>query len=252
MLHVGPLPGAPGWDGSLTPLLDRVLQEASLYEKAGFDGLLLENMYDRPYLIGERVGPETVAAMAVLGREVRRSVSLPLGVQVLAAANRQALAVALAVDASFIRAEGFAYAHVADEGWIEGCAGELLRWRDQWKAGQIAVYADIKKKHSSHAVTADLTLAEVAEGCEFCRADGLIVTGASTGAAASPEDLAAVQARTALPVLIGSGVTAENWHHYRAAQGWIVGSSVKRDGYWDGPLDEAKLRDLVSVAGSRC
>ena len=130
MIHVGPLPGAPGWSGDLSSQLARVVEEARLYQQAGFHALLLENMYDRPYLIGDRVGPETVAAMAVLAHQVRRASPLPLGIQVLAAANRQALAVALACGAEFVRVEGFVFGHVADEGWIDGCAGQLLRSRD--------------------------------------------------------------------------------------------------------------------------
>lgn len=247
MIHVGPLPGAPGWSGDLGAILDRAVEEALLYQQAGFEALLLENMYDRPYMIGERVGPETVAAMAVLGHEVRRAVQLPLGVQVLAAANQQALAVALACGASFIRVEGFAYAHVADEGWIEGCAGQLLRSREHWKAGHIRILADIKKKHSSHAVTADLSLEEVAHGCEFFLADGLIVTGAATGQPADPDEVRRVATCTSLPVFVGSGITPENILEYRSARGFIVGSSVKQGGGWDAPLDTkqiGRLRDI--------
>jgi hypothetical protein len=36
----------------------------------------------------------------------------------LAAANKAALAVAVAADLQFIRAEGFVFSHVADEGWL--------------------------------------------------------------------------------------------------------------------------------------
>ena len=119
--------------------------------------------------------------MAVVGREVRRAVPLPLGVQVLAAANREALAVALACGAAFVRVEGFVFAHVADEGLMEADAGALLRYRTAIGAEQIRVFADIKKKHSSHAITADVDVAETARAAEFALADGVIVTGAATG-----------------------------------------------------------------------
>ena len=244
MIHVGPLPGAPGWSGDLGAILDRAVEEAILYQQAGFHGLLLENMYDRPYMIGDRVGPETVAAMAVLGHEVRRAVQLPLGIQVLAAANQQALAVALACQASFIRVEGFAYAHVADEGWIEGCAGQLVRSRDLWKASHVKILTDIKKKHSSHAITADLSLEEVAHGCEFCLADGLIVTGSATGQPADAQEVKRVASSTSLPVLVGSGITPENLGDFGAAQGFIVGSSVKQGGHWDAALDTKQIGRL--------
>ena len=48
------------------------------------DCMLIENMHDRPYL-NRRVGPEVVAAMTAVGREVKRAFpDTPFGVQVLA------------------------------------------------------------------------------------------------------------------------------------------------------------------------
>lgn len=61
--------------------------------------------------------------------------------------NKEALAVALSSGGQFIRAEGFVFAHVADEGWMDGCAGELLRYRRAVGAGDILVFTDVKKKH---------------------------------------------------------------------------------------------------------
>ena len=47
--------------------------------------------------------------------------------QILASNNKQAIAVALASGLQFVRVEGFVYGHVADEGYTDACAGELLR-----------------------------------------------------------------------------------------------------------------------------
>src|SRR5260370_38248365 len=118
---------------------------------------MIENTHDRPYL-NAGVGPEIAAAMAVIGAEIRRATELPLGVQVLAGANQSAMAVALACGASFVRVEGFVFAHVADEGIIESTAGTLLRYRRAIGADRIRVFADVKKKHSAHALTADVNL----------------------------------------------------------------------------------------------
>ena len=105
----------------------RAVQEAKLYREAGVDGLMIENMHDTPYLRG-RVGPEIVAAITLIARAVKEAARLPCGVQILAAANQEAVAVAHAAGLDFIRAEGFAFAHVADEGIIESSAAELLRY----------------------------------------------------------------------------------------------------------------------------
>jgi membrane complex biogenesis BtpA family protein len=239
MLHVGPLPGSPlhretGLD--IDEQVATAVKQAEVYRAAGFHGLLLENMFDRPYLKG-RVGPETVAAMTAIGREVRRAVPLPLGVQVLAAANEEALAVALACGAAFVRVEGFVFAHVADEGLLEAVAGPLLRYRTAIAAEHIRVFADIKKKHASHAITADLSVAETARAAEFALADGVIVTGSATGHPADPAEVEAVAAAVGIPTLVGSGVRPDNIALYAAADGLIVGSGVKQRGDWRLPLD---------------
>src|SRR5205085_2099538 len=140
----------------------------------------------------------------------RRAVSLPLGIQVLAGANATALAVAHACGASFVRVEGFVFAHVGDEGLIESSAGALLRYRRAISAGTVRVFADIKKKHSAHAITADVDIVETAKAAEFFQADGVIVSGVATGQPADASEVRAVSDAVAIPTLIGSGITPEN------------------------------------------
>ncbi len=250
MLHLPPLPGSPTCSAASglpsDELIARVIREAEAYRAAGFTALLIENMHDRPYLKGH-VGPETVAMMAVVGREVRRAVSLPLGVQVLAAANREAVAIALACDAEFVRVEGYVFAHVADEGLVESDAGTLLRYRRAINADRIRIFADIKKKHSSHALTADVDVAETARAAEFALADGVIVTGSATGRQASPEDVRAAADAVAIPVLVGSGITPDNINRYPAARGFIVGSAVKQGGDWRQPLDPERTEAIAAA-----
>lgn len=246
MLHVGALPGTPSSSHSVETLIERAVAEARVYRDAGFTALAIENMHDRPYLKGG-VGPEITAAMTVLAREVKRETGLVLGIQVLAAANREALAVAHAAGADFVRVEGFAYAHVADEGVIESCAGELLRYRRAIGAERVLIFADIKKKHSAHAITADVSIVDTARAAEFFLADGVIVTGATTGVPASPDEVRDVVEATAVPVLVGSGVTPSNLAHFSTAHGFIVGSSVKQGGVWSNPLDRDNVRALVAA-----
>jgi membrane complex biogenesis BtpA family protein len=246
MLHLRALPGAPRYAQSLDEIAATAVEEARLYREHGFDALMIENMHDLPYMRGA-VPPETVAAMTAIGREVRREVPLPLGVQVLAGANREALAVAHACGASFIRAEAFVFAHVADEGWMDACAGDLLRARRAMGAEGVAIFADIKKKHSAHAVTADVSLADTAKAAVFNLADGVIVTGSSTGEEAEPSDVTAVVKAVRAPVLVGSGLTPANVARYGAAHGFIVGSSVKTDGLWSNALDSARVRAMAEA-----
>lgn len=246
MLHLGALSGTPGACHSIEALIEQALAEARIYRDAGFTALGIENMHDRPYLKGG-VGPEITAAMTVIAREVKRQTDLPLGIQVLAAANREALAVAQASGADFVRVEGFVYAHVADEGVIESCAGELLRYRRAIGAERVLVFADIKKKHSAHAITADVSIVETAKAAEFFLADGVVVSGAATGEPASPEEVRDVAQASRVPVLVGSGLTPANLPQFSRAHGFIVGSSVKEGGVWHNRLDPDAVRAVAAA-----
>jgi uncharacterized protein len=255
MVHAGALPGSPAHDRPIEALAEEAAREAALLEGAGFHGLILENMHDRPYVKGSAVGPQTVAAMTAIGLAVRGASSLPLGIQVLAGANREALAVALAVGAAFVRVEGFVFGHVADEGWIDACAGDLMRYRRAIGAERVRIFADVKKKHASHAATADVGLIETARAAQFFLADGVIVTGGETGLPADHDEVAAVSAAVTIPTLVGSGVTPENAARFAAADALIVGSSIKHEGVWSHAIDPARARAMADafarMAGAR-
>jgi hypothetical protein len=246
MVHVGALPGTPSAHHSVERLLQLAVSEAKIYRDAGFTAVAIENMHDRPYVKGN-VGHEITAAMAVIGREIKRETGFPLGVQVLAAANIQAIAVAHACGAEFVRVEGFVFAHVADEGIIQSSSGDLLRYRRAIGAERVRVFADIKKKHSAHAMTADITLAETARAAEFFMADGVVVTGSSTGVPADAGDVSAAAEACRLPVLVASGITPGNFASYAQADGYIVGSSVKQGGVWSNPLDPEAVRAVATA-----
>ncbi|HEY8903026.1 MAG TPA: BtpA/SgcQ family protein [Chthoniobacterales bacterium] len=245
MVHTQALPGSPHHSLSTAGIIDGACREARLLAEAGVDALLIENMHDRPYLRGV-AGPQVVSMMTAIACAIRREIDLPCGVQVLAGANEEAIAVALAAGLDFIRAEGFVFAHVADEGVIESCAGRLLRVRRSWGAEGVRIFCDIKKKHSSHAITADISLAETAKAAEFFCADGVIITGTATGEPVDAADLAAADNATTLPVLVGSGATLETidalFEHSNAV---IVGSYFKQGGRWDAAVDPARVKSFV-------
>ncbi len=246
MVHLLPLPGSPGWGGDIAAINDAAERDAAALLEGGCDALIVENMHDLPYLRGG-VPPETTAAMAVATARVT-ALGAPTGVQVLAAANLEALGVAVATGARFVRAEAFAYAHVADEGWIDASAGPLLRARRALGA-EVAVWADVKKKHAAHAVTTDLSLADLARGSAFCGADALVVTGGETGRPAALGDVDAARA-AALPVAVGSGITAANAEAFAArADALIVGTALKVDGDWRNPVDVARVRAIAAAMG---
>lgn len=245
-VHVAALPGTPRASLALERIVEMAVADARAYADAGLDAVIVENMHDRPYL-PRTAGPEIVAAMTMVTAAVRAAIRVPVGVQILAGADQQAIAVAHAAGASFVRVECFAFAHVGDEGIHQSNAAELLRYRKAIGADGVRVIADVKKKHSAHALTADVDVATAAHAAEFFLADGVIVTGVASGLPATPEDVASVASAVHVPVLVGSGITAANLAQYAAADGFIVGTSLKRDGDWTQPVDPARARALMTA-----
>lgn len=245
VIHVGALPGTPRSSEGVSELVRSATVEAKIYRECGVDGIIIENMHDVPYLKGE-VGPEIVAAMSVIGAEVKNECQLPVGIQILAGANIEAMAVAHAAGLDFIRAEGFAYAHVADEGIIEASAAKLLRYRKMIGAERVQVWTDVKKKHSAHAITADVSLGETAETVEFMGADCVIVTGSVTGEPPKVADVQEAQSHCHLPVFLGSGISENNIDQfYSEADGFIIGSAFKISGVWSNTIDPARVNQFV-------
>lgn len=246
MIHVGALPGTPAHRQSLDELVAEACAEARLYRDAGINCLMLENMHDVPYLRGG-VGPEIVAAMTVLARAVRQEVALPIGLQILAAADLEAMAVAHAAGLDFIRTECFCFAHVADEGLMQSNAAKLLRYRRMIGATGVQVWADIKKKHASHSLTVDLTIGDIAEAAEFMGAETIIVTGTSTGRAPQAWEVAEARDHCQLPVFVGSGVSlATAAELFPVADGVIVGSHFKRGGHWANEIDPERVQAFMA------
>lgn len=249
MVHVSALPGTPRGTEPVNVIAGKAVEEAWMLAEAGFDAIILENMHDAPYLKRE-VGPEVVAAMTVVADAVREAVDLPIGIQVLAGANRAAVSIAHSTGCQFVRAEGFVFASVADEGiFAEADAGPLLRYRRSIGAEKVRIIADIKKKHSAHAITADVDLAETARGAEFFGADGVVVTGTATGRPTSMDDIRAVRTATKLPLAVGSGATPDTLRElFQYADAVIVGSWYKVRGEWKNPPDPGRVRELVASA----
>lgn len=250
VVHLRALPGAPDYEGEdIEALIKFAVAEAERYKAGGVDGLIVENHGDIPFAKPDKIGPETAACMAVITRAVREATDLTIGVNVLANAAIPALAVAKAAGAKFIRVNQWANAYVANEGFIEGPAGEAMRYRAWLHARMVRVFADIHVKHGAHAITADRSIPEMARDAEFFDADVAIATGQRTGDAASLEEIRTIASGTALPVMVGSGVTPNNVGDIlEIADGVIVASWLKRDGVWWNPVDPDRLATFMREA----
>jgi membrane complex biogenesis BtpA family protein len=250
VLHLPPLPGSPGFAGNPAAVKARAVREAGLLAEAGYDGLIVENYGDIPFL-GNQVGPETVAAMALVTDAVRSSVDLPVGVNVLRNDYVSAFGIAAACGCEFIRLNVLVGAFVTPEGVIEGRPGEVLRVRRQ-VSPEVLLFADVSVKHA-RSIAGTTIDEEALDAVERGRADCLVVTGSRTGEPVSMEEVRVVKTRLAqagitVPVLAGSGVSDSNARDVlEACDGVIVGSYIRKEGKAGNEIELSRARRLTDI-----
>ena len=118
-------------------------------------------------------------------------------------------------------------------------------------ATNVQVWTDVKKKHSAHAITADVSLGSTAETVEFMGADCVIVTGNVTGEPPIPADVREAKSHCRLPVILGSGISKDNVaEFYPEADGFIVGSAFKVDGHWSNTIDPSRVSRFIDLVAT--
>ena len=247
VLHAPALPGAPANTLNFQEIRAFVARDAEAYASGGIDALILENFGDVPFY-PSRVPPETVAFLTALACDVRARFPQPLGVNVLRNDGESALAVAAASGAAFIRVNVYTGARVADQGLLQGRAHAIQRFKRNL-GSSVLVFADVAVKHSAPLGERALE-DEVEDTVARALADAVIVTGEATGKPASPDALRTARAAAqGVPVLVGSGVTDATVNAtIQAADGVIVGSSLKRDGHVSNPVDAERVRRFMQIA----
>jgi membrane complex biogenesis BtpA family protein len=243
MVHLWPLPGAPGYAGyGMDAILDHAQSDAEMLLEGGVDGLIVENMWDLPYYVGTDVQLESVAAQAVVARKIVEMVDVPVGVNVIHNGWQAELSIAVAAGLDFIRVCILTGARLWDTGDLDqGAAANLLRRRKELGMERVKLFADVDKKHS--VPFPGLDLETHIEWTEFYRADALIVSGRMTGDAPPLDKVRRAKELATRPILMGSGTRAENIADFlQYADGAIVGSSLKVDGVPENPVDVERVR----------
>ena len=250
MVHLLPLPGSPACRNSLEGITTAALRDAQSLVEGGMDGIMIENFGDTPFY-PDQVPPVTVACMTAVAHDVRLRFDVPLGVNVLRNDALAALSVATAVGANFIRVNVLCGARLTDQGIINGPAHHLLRERARLSADDVQIWADVQVKHSAPIAVQPLA-DEVGDIIMRGQADGVIVSGSATGQEASPVEASEVKGLAGdVPVLVGSGVSAENVGDWLpVADGFIVGTALKIAQRVDQPVDEEAVKRFVEAMRS--
>jgi len=160
------------------------------------------------------------------------------------------LAIVVATGAQFIRINIHTGAAVTDQGLIQGKAHNTLRLRNNLKANDILIFADVAVKHASPLGKRDIEL-ETRDLTERGLADAIIVTGKLTGSVTNIDELKKVKQNTHLPVLVGSGTTPDNIERiHPVADGFIVGSYFKKNGKASNFIEEKRVKEFIKAFSS--
>lgn len=246
VVHLLPLPTSPRWGGNLHSVIERAEQEATALATGGVHGIILENFFDAPFTKGA-VNAATISAMTLVVNRIQHLVTLPLGINLLRNDALGAMAIAHCTGAAFIRVNVLTGAMATDQGIIEGCAHELLRYRREL-GSDIKILADVLVKHAHPLSTPNLSLA-VKDTIERGLADAVVLSGWATGSPPSLEDLELAKlAAQSTPVLVGSGANLDNIAQLRqVADGVIVSSSLKRHGNIHKPIDPVRVGQFMEA-----
>ncbi len=245
MIHLLPLVGYPKHPG-MAKVLARAIKDLHALEHARFDAAIVENEFDHPHQM--KVGPEIVAAMTMIVKEIVKKAHMPIGVEVLLNDPKASLAIARVAHAAFIRTDYFVDRMARPEygGEMAIDPAGLMVYRRKIRARDVLVLTDLQVKYAT-LLEKGKTIAVSAKQAIAAQSDGLIITGNVSGEAPKTEDLLEAKkiALGKVPVLIGSGFSRGNAVRLlRYADGAIVGTAIKTKGF----VDRQKARVLVRIA----
>jgi len=244
VVHLKPLPGSPFFSGSLEEVYEAALRDAKALYEGGVDGLIVENFNDYPFL-KSRVGPEVIATMSAIVRDIVKEVRLPVGVNVLRNDGIAAIAIAYATGASYVRINAYTDVLVTEQGIVEPCAAEALRYR-KYLSCEVKVLADILCKHAYPLVPLRLEEA-IFNAVIRGRADAIIITGERTGIEPNLMEVKkAKEVTSGTPIFVGSGLRPDNVKEYlKYADGAIVGTWFKKGGDVSREVDVKRVREFM-------
>jgi uncharacterized protein len=244
MAHLGPLPGAPGYDpeGGIDALIDSAAADLEKLQAGEVDAIMFGNEGDRPYVL--QAPAEGLAAMSAIVAALKPMLKVPFGVDYLWDPYAT-VALAVATGASFAR-EVFTGVYAADMGlWQPDCAG-ALRLRARLRREDLKLLFNVNAEFAAPVDTRPIE--RRAESAVFSsRADVICVSGPLTGQPVDHSDLKKVKAAVlGTPVFANTGVTIDNVAAIlEVADGCVVGTHFKVDSNTWNPVDGQRVKRFM-------
>ncbi len=245
MAHLPALPGTPRYDQrrGVKHIIEHVQADVEKLVAGGVDAIMFCNEDDRPYVLN--AGIEQIAAMTSAVSAAAPE-DIPYGVDFLWD-PLAAMAIANATGACFIR-EVNSGLYESDMGLWAPNAGELLRYRAQIGAESIRVFYNIMPEFASSLGTR--SVAQRARSVAVSSLpDAILISGAMAGDIPEITHFEAVKdAVSDIPLLLNTGANERNIESFlQVADGVIVGSSMKVDGYTWNEVDQARVERFMAA-----
>jgi membrane complex biogenesis BtpA family protein len=245
MCHFDALPGDPSYDPGkgLEWVIQRVRKNLRALLEGGVDAVMFSNESSLPYLT--KVEPITYVTMARVIGEIMAEIKVPHGVNVLWD-PLATIDLAVATGSLFVR-EIFSGVYASDFGLWNTNAGEVVRHQHHIHGGKVRLLFNIVPEAAVYL--GGRGVADIARSTVFNdRPDALCVSGLTAGVPSSAEALKLVKAAVPdTPVFANTGVRLANIEEQLAvADGAVVGTTFKRDGYIWNEVDANRVRQFMS------
>lgn len=246
MVQLAALPGSSRYTGGrVDDRLAAAIADAEVLAAHGVDVLMVQNLGDLP--VASHATSAQVAWMTRVTAEIRSRFGLPVGLNLLENDAEAMFAIASAAGADFVRIKVYVGAMMTPFGLETAQAHAAIRARNACDAADVAIFADVHDRTGNPVASGGF-----AEDLDFAvrlgGADGLVLTGKSYRQTLEFATAARKQLG-ALPIVIGGGVSADNFAELaEVADGAIVSSSLKDSASAFGKFDPAKVKAFMEEA----
>ncbi|MGN0136450.1 BtpA/SgcQ family protein [Anaerotignum sp.] len=245
LIHVRALPGDPFYKGEG---MDAVIRQARADLKAlqngGVDGVLFTNEFSMPY--EKTVSPVTLAAMGMVIGALKSSIKVPYGAEAIFDGDAS-ISLCAATEAAFTRCM-FTGVWAGDFGLVDRDIAKTLRLKNAYRLDDLKLFYFITSE--GDACVGERTTVDIAQSLLFnCRPDAMVVGGAAAGFGPQMELLEQVgEAAGDTPVVCGTGCKLSNVEEIlKRCQGAFVGSTFKKDGKFENPIDEVRVKAFMDL-----
>ena len=249
MCHLDPLPGDPKYDCNkgMSYVIDRAYKNLTALQDGGVDAIMFSNEFSLPYLT--KVEAITIAAMGRVIGELKSSITIPYGVNVLWDGNAS-IELAVVTGASFVR-EIFSGVYASDFGLWNTDYGSVARRRHDIGGSSIRLMFNIYPEASVYLGNRDLV--DIAKTTVFNhQPDILCVSGRTAGSETSSELLRLVsEAVPETPVFANTGCNVNNIaEKIQVVDGAVVGSAFKKSDDFFEMVDGEKVKKFMNAVNA--